>query len=463
MTPDDGPTPPEQRSADEATSPDPAPGAGQTTPEHTPGAGRTTADRTPTDGQTTPDHAPGAGPTTPQPRTAAEPTTPGPSAADRGPRTGRVALLVVLVALVLGAAAVAVTAAGGDSDEPAAAPDEGTEGWHGALLGEPQPRPDFSLTDTGGRPYGFRAETQGRLTLLFFGYTSCPDICPIHMATLSSALEQPGMPDPEVVFVTTDPERDTPERLRSWLDNFGTDFVGLTGTPEQIAAAEDAAGVARSIVAADGAADDDYEVGHAAQIIAYTPDDQSHLQYPFGVRSQDWEADLPRMVETWSEPVVTVDGAWAAADDSITAVYLTIENTGPDDRLIGAETEVASEVTMMGPGVAMPAGGGSERASGTSDDTGDADTDDADADVSDTDDTDGPDTTDGTSSALDVEVPAGTTELAPGGTHMMLELTRALAPGEQISLRLTFDGAGVIDVPVDILDWDQVAERAADR
>lgn len=392
---------------------------------------------TPDEGRTTPEQTSSEeGRTTPEPDDGR--TTPGQTSSDGGPRTGRVALLVALVALVLGAAAVAVTAADGDADAPPTA-DDSTEGWHGALLGEPQPRPDFSLTDTEGRPYDFRAETGGRLTLLFFGYTSCPDVCPIHMATLSSALEQPGMPDPVVVFVTTDPERDTPERLRSWLDNFGTGFVGLTGTPEQIAAAEDAAGVARSIVAPETASDDDYEVGHAAQIIAYTPDDQAHLQYPFGVRRQDWTADLPRMVEMWGEPVVAVDGAWAAADDRITAVYLTIENAGPDDRLIGAETEVADEVTMMGPGVAMPAGGGSGTAPGDADDAGDAET------------------------AVDVEVAAGTTALEPGGTHMMLELTRALVPGEQISLRLTFAGAGVIDVPVEILDWDDVAERAADR
>ena len=219
------------------------------------------------------------------------------------PGIGWIAALIAVTALVLGiGAAVAVQGSGG-GDGAATIGDAPDEGWNGALLAEPMPRPAFTLTDTAGRPYDFGAETQGRLTLLFFGYTSCPDVCPIHMATLSAALEQAGMPDPIVVFVTTDPERDTPERLRDWLDNFGTDFVGLTGTPEQIAAAEDAAGVARSLVAPtegdSGSAPGEYEVGHAAQIIAYTPDDLSHVQYPFGVRRQDWQADLPRMMSTW--------------------------------------------------------------------------------------------------------------------------------------------------------------------
>lgn len=362
--------------------------------------------------------------------------TPSPAAPTApGPRIGRVAALVAVTTLVVGAAAVA---AGQRSDgtgdgSPVATADEG---WHGALLGEPLPRPDFTLTDTAGRPYDFAAETGGRLTLLFFGYTSCPDVCPIHMATLSAALEQPGMPDPVVVFVTTDPVRDTPERLRSWLDNFGTDYVGLTGSAEQIAAAEDAAGVARSVVPADGADDEDYEVGHAAQIIAYTPDDRAHLQYPFGVRRQDWEADLPRMLDEWGAPPLSVGEAWAAADDTITAVYLTIDNGGAEDRLVAAGSDVAAEVSVMGAEVAMD--------SGASDHGGHAGA--------------------GTAPPVDLAVPEGVTELAPGGTHLMLgPLTRALTPGERITVRLTFAGAGEVDVPVDILDWDQVAERAGAR
>jgi protein SCO1/2 len=365
-----------------------------------------------------------------------------------GPGIGWIAALIAVTALVLGIGAVmAVQGSDGGGGDDAATGDDPDEGWNGALLAEPTPRPAFTLTDTAGRPYDFSAETQGRLTLLFFGYTSCPDVCPIHMATLSAALEQPGMPDPIVVFVTTDPERDTPERLRDWLDNFGTDFVGLTGTPEQIAAAEDAAGVARSLVAPtegdSGSDPGEYEVGHAAQIIAYTPDDLSHVQYPFGVRRQDWQADLPRMMSTWDGRAdaqtdagetagaadITVGEAWAAADDTISAIYLTIDNVGDDDRLIAAASDVAGRVSVMGPGVAMPADGETE--AGT---------------------------------AVDLDIPTGATGLDPGGTHMMLEqLTRPLVAGEQIIVRLTFAEAGEVEVPVDILDWDQVAERAAER
>ncbi|MGH9213333.1 MAG: SCO family protein [Acidimicrobiales bacterium] len=195
---------------------------------------------------------------------------------------------------LVGAVAVAQ---GRDDDAEAPA-------WGGSPVAPPLARPDFTLTDTEGRPFDFRAETEGRLTLLFFGYTNCPDVCPVHMATLSAALETPGMPEPTVVFVTTDPDRDTPERLRQWLDQFDPQFVGLTGTIEEIAAAEAAAQVAGSMVepAEDGSeptADGDYNVAHAAQLIAYTPDDQAHVVYPFGVRREDWVNDLPLLMANW--------------------------------------------------------------------------------------------------------------------------------------------------------------------
>lgn len=243
-----------------------------------------------------------------------EPRTPDgpdvrPVPAPPGPRVGRVALLVALGALFVAVGgALAVRAGDGGSTGPAdatagAATDESAtddDGWRGTALGTAQPRPSFTLTDTAGRPYDFAAETRGRLTLLFFGYTSCPDVCPIHMATLAGALDQPGVPEPIVVFVTTDPERDTPAHLRDWLDNFSPDFVGLRGTAEQIRAAEVAAQVPPSMRGTGEG--DDYEVGHAAQIIAYTPDDQAHVVYPFGVRREDWIADLPRLPTAWPAP-----------------------------------------------------------------------------------------------------------------------------------------------------------------
>lgn len=159
----------------------------------------------------------------------------------------------------------------------------------GVAMAEPTPKPAFTLTDTEGQPFHFAEETEGKLTLLYFGYTYCPDICPVHLAQIAEALEQMPQVSAEVVFVSVDPERDTPERIREFLDNFDRSFVGLTGTPEQIRAAEDAVGVPPSVKEGDG---ENYTVGHAGQVFAWAPDGLLYAQYPFGTRQSTWVNDL---------------------------------------------------------------------------------------------------------------------------------------------------------------------------
>ena len=159
----------------------------------------------------------------------------------------------------------------------------------GVAMAEPTPKPDFTLTDTEGEPFHFAPETEGSLTLLYFGYTYCPDICPVHLAQIAEALGQVPQVSATVVFVSVDPERDTPDRIREFLDNFDTSFVGLTGTPEEIRAAEDAVGVPPSVKEGDG---DDYTVGHAGQVFAWAPDGLLYAQYPFGTRQSTWVNDL---------------------------------------------------------------------------------------------------------------------------------------------------------------------------
>ncbi|MBW3535245.1 MAG: SCO family protein [Gemmatimonadetes bacterium] len=183
------------------------------------------------------------------------------------------------------------------------------DGWAGEVLPAPLERPDFTLTDTGGRPYDFLAESEGKVALLFFGYTYCPDVCPVHMANLAAVLDD--LPPRvvrdwiEVVFVSTDPERDTPERIRSWLDGFHPGFVGLRGTPAEVHAVEDALGLPRSLV--EAGEDDAYFVGHAAQILAFGADGPARHAYPWGTRQRDWLRDLPRLVR---ETVPGAAEAW---------------------------------------------------------------------------------------------------------------------------------------------------------
>lgn len=217
----------------------------------------------------------------------------------RGPGSASSGRLPLVVASVVAAALALLVVlavrhggpAGADARRDASL--EERLGLAGTVLAEPWERPDFTLTTTEGEPFHFAEETAGQLTLLFFGYTSCPDVCPVHLGTLAGALQRPDMPKAQVVFVSVDPERDTPEVVREYLDRFDEGFIGLVGTAEELAAAQEATGVP---VAVNQPLDDGgYLVGHASQIVAYTSDDLAHVVYPFGVRRQDWVQDLPRL------------------------------------------------------------------------------------------------------------------------------------------------------------------------
>jgi protein SCO1 len=137
--------------------------------------------------------------------------------------------------------------------------------YHGGLVTPPLPKPKFTLTDTSGAPFDFWSETQRYVTLLFFGYTHCPDECPLHMANIASSLQELPTEIGEqvkVVFVTTDPARDSAPVLRAWLDNFDRRFIGLTGSEAAVAAAQRAAHIAQASKTAH--THQDYGVSHAA-------------------------------------------------------------------------------------------------------------------------------------------------------------------------------------------------------
>jgi len=112
----------------------------------------------------------------------------------------------------------------------------------------------------------------------------------------------PGIADQvKLVFVTTDPARDTPVQLRRWLDNFDRHFVGLTGTEAALEAAQKAAGVPPA--PKTEARNANYSNAHANFVVAYTKDNLAHVIYPGGVSKDDWMHDLPLLIkETWPRP-----------------------------------------------------------------------------------------------------------------------------------------------------------------
>ena len=122
-------------------------------------------------------------------------------------------------------------------------------GLHGVQLSPVRAKPDFTLENTDGKPFHFVADTRGLVTLLYFGYTNCPDVCPQHLVNIAGALKHMSAKDQErvrVVFVTTDPARDTPERLRGWLNNFDRRFIGLRGGIDEVNSIQTSLGLPQS-------------------------------------------------------------------------------------------------------------------------------------------------------------------------------------------------------------------------
>jgi protein SCO1/2 len=182
--------------------------------------------------------------------------------------------------------------------EPQAGPYRGVE------IAEPIAKPDLEFVDSRGRPFRLVDGTAGKVTLLFFGYTSCPDICPVHLANIAAVLDK--LPDEvqrniAVIFVTTDPVRDSLPVLHRWVTGFNREFIGLTGTDSAIVGAQRALGLvpAERTVAQRR---DGYLVGHATQVIAFTRDGMARVQYPFATRQRDWAHDLPKLVEFGRTP-----------------------------------------------------------------------------------------------------------------------------------------------------------------
>jgi len=191
-----------------------------------------------------------------------------------------------------------LTLAGCEAGKPPARPED----LRGPRLTQAIPRPAITLVRTDGRSLDFRADTRGTLTFLFFGYTHCPDVCPIHMSNLAASLKE--LPAEQrsrvrVVFVTTDPERDTPERLSSWLANFDSTFIGARGPAEAVDAAQRSLGM--PVASRDAQVPDSggYTVSHGAHLWAFTPDDSAHVVYPMGMGREVLAADIPLLLRLW--------------------------------------------------------------------------------------------------------------------------------------------------------------------
>jgi len=195
--------------------------------------------------------------------------------------------IVAVAALALGAVASYMTS------RPVA-PD-----IDGSLWPQSKALVELSLEDHHREPFTLSRMT-GRWTLLFFGYTHCPDVCPVTLSVLKSAIAQmaaadTGVAPPQVVFVSVDPARDTLAHLAAYVSHFSPDFLGVTGSDENLMAFARQLGVL--YVRADADASGDYLVDHTAAVFLIDP--RGHLvalfQAPQSV--QALARDVPRIQE----------------------------------------------------------------------------------------------------------------------------------------------------------------------
>lgn len=168
----------------------------------------------------------------------------------------------------------------------------------GSTLGDPYEAPDVALTSTDGAAYSLAAQTEKPLTLVFFGYTECPDICTMVMANIASAMtrlddDERGKVD--VVFVTTDPARDDQDTLRAYLDRFDPGFVGLTGRMPQIL--EVGQGFHVAIERGHKLPTGGYDVTHGTQVFAVDEGDEVPIFWRQDVSPAQLAADVSRLLE----------------------------------------------------------------------------------------------------------------------------------------------------------------------
>lgn len=211
-------------------------------------------------------------------------------------KTFAAAALVAAATLTLSACG-----SGDDSSSPVSVVSEEAGSDKAAtVLDQPFEKPDLVLTDTKGAKYDLRKQTQGRPTLIYFGYTHCPDICPLTMNNIAVAKKQ--LPKSEqdkltVVFVTTDPARDTAAELGKWLKGIDTQFVGLTGDFATIQASARTLGISIEPTHKDKKTGKTVSV-HGTQVVAFSPKtDKGYVLYGEDATVDDYTKDLPKLIK----------------------------------------------------------------------------------------------------------------------------------------------------------------------
>lgn len=168
--------------------------------------------------------------------------------------------------------------------------------YNGGHWEPPREAAAIELTDQNGQPFSL-ANHRGKVVLLYFGYTYCPDYCPTTLLETQEIERLLGdkAEDVEVVMVSVDPARDTPERLKEYMAFFNPEYYGLTGTPEQIDALKMPYGIVAQAATPD--ANGQYLVDHSTALFAIDQEGNLRLSWPFGMPAEDIADDIEHILD----------------------------------------------------------------------------------------------------------------------------------------------------------------------
>ena len=212
----------------------------------------------------------------------------------RSAGVGRALLAVTGVAAAAGLAGCAAPQSEGPAGVDIAGSTQASDYVGGQAINTAVALPDVALVDTASQPFNPSSDAAAPVTLVFFGYTNCPDLCGDTLANTASAirkLDDATQAAVQMVFVTVDPERDTPEVMGHYLDRFGfPSYVGLTGELSEIetAAADLRIGLDKHRRLPDGG----YEVPHSVEVLGFGADHLAHVFWSDGTPTADFAHDI---------------------------------------------------------------------------------------------------------------------------------------------------------------------------
>lgn len=169
--------------------------------------------------------------------------------------------------------------------------------FRGTAYADPVPAAfEFTLTSSDGTAFQL-SDNRGKITLLFFGYTYCPDICPTTLAELKMVMEllKSDADKVQVVFISVDPGRDTSEKVQKYAERFYPTFIGLSGTEEDLAPIWSSYGVFREVV--EGTSETNYIINHTARVILIDKTGNMRLSYGFQTPPEDIAHDIKLLLK----------------------------------------------------------------------------------------------------------------------------------------------------------------------